>query len=78
MCSSRFFAVRFPLLIALQKKHSAGPGKNGKSAFGAVLRPFKDAVSTHKTRFMEVGGLSPFVSAENCRSFHSFIHFLSR
>lgn len=38
--------------FATQKKRSAGPGKNGKSAFGAVLRPFKDAVSTHKTRFM--------------------------
>lgn len=40
-----------------QKKRSADSGKN-KSAFGAVLRPFKDAVSTHKTRFMEVGYLS--------------------
>eukprot|EP00752_Nemacystus_decipiens_P007719 g6902.t1 len=38
-----------------RKTRSAGSGKNGKSAFGAVLRPFKDAVSTQKTRFMEDG-----------------------
>eukprot|EP00903_Cladosiphon_okamuranus_P019148 g17614.t2 len=40
-----------------KKNRSAGPGKNNgnRSAFGAVLRPFKDVVATNKTRFMEDG-----------------------
>ncbi|CAM9256613.1 unnamed protein product, partial [Ectocarpus sp. 12 AP-2014] len=36
-----------------KRPESAGPG-NGKSTFGAVLRPFK-VVSTQNTRFMEDG-----------------------
>lgn len=49
-----------PLVIAsLLPRHSTlqgkrGPGKGGRLAFGAVLRPFKAAVSTQNTRFMEV------------------------
>lgn len=52
----RFLFLPATITRPQRKSSASGTGKSGKSAFGAVLRPFKDAVSTHnKTRFMEVG-----------------------